>query len=48
MIMNYNDTNVGYVLEVDLNYPEHLHNKHNNYPLAPERYLDKLCGTFMI
>jgi hypothetical protein len=27
---------VGYVLEVDLDYPDHLHETHNDYPLAPE------------
>lgn len=27
----------GYVLEVDLHYPEHLHDVHNDYPLAPEK-----------
>lgn len=25
------------ILEVDLKYPKHLHNLHNDYPLAPER-----------
>jgi len=30
------DTPVGYVLEVDLKYPESLHEWHNAYPLAPE------------
>ena len=27
---------IGYVLEVDLDYPTDLHKKHNDYPLAPE------------
>ena len=27
----------GFILEVDLEYPEDLHNVHNAYPLAPER-----------
>ena len=26
-----------YLLEVDLKYPEEIHNFHNDYPLAPER-----------
>ena len=26
----------GYILEVDLRYPAHLHQKHNDYPLAAE------------
>ena len=30
------DESVGYLLEVDLNYPERLHDRHNCYPLAPE------------
>ena len=31
-----NDT-VGYILEVDLDYPSSLHDHHNDYPLAPEK-----------
>ena len=27
------------ILEVDLEYPEHLHDEHNDYPLAPERLM---------
>ena len=29
--------NVGYFLEVDLDYPDHLHCAHNEFPLAPEK-----------
>ena len=31
------DANVGYILEVDLEYPSSLHDLHNDYPLAPEK-----------
>ena len=30
---------MGYILEVDLDYTEHLHDAHNEYPLSPERLL---------
>ena len=28
---------VGYILEVDVEYPDELHEMHNDYPLAPEK-----------
>lgn len=31
------DAETGYILEVDLDYPDHLHDAHNCYPLAPEK-----------
>lgn len=42
---NYN----GYILEVDLEYPEVLHEKHNDFPLCPNKKkfgtTTKLCAT---
>ena len=36
-VMSINEkSDTGYVLEVDLEYPDELHELHNNYPLAPE------------
>ena len=35
---------VGYILEVDFEYPDELDNLHNDYPLAPEKLkLLKIC-----
>ena len=31
--------NIPCILEVDLEYPNHLHDLHNDYPLAPERLI---------
>ena len=28
---------IGYLLKVDLKYPDNLHDLHNDYPLAPEK-----------
>lgn len=61
-IRNFNILNtvsnseVGYILEVDLFYPPSLHNKHNEFPLAVEHmnvsydmlspYMQKMCDAF--
>ena len=31
------DDDLGYILEVDLDYPSHLHSSQNDYPLAPQK-----------
>ena len=37
-IMSINDeSSIGYFLEVDLEYPDELHELHNDFPLAPKR-----------
>jgi hypothetical protein len=38
--------NTGYILEVDLEYPSHLHDKHIGLPLAPVHRDGKLVPSF--
>ena len=40
-IINYPDGKKGYVLEVDLAYPQSLHDLHNAYPVAVEKVIVK-------
>ena len=35
------NNSIGYVLEVDLEYTQNLHNEHSDYPLAPEKIIIK-------
>ena len=54
-IMSINDKiPMGYFLEIDLKYPEELHELHNDFPLAPEKLtvsnnmLSKYCKNLVI
>ena len=52
------NSHYGYILEVDLEYPDELHNLHNNHPLDPEKlkvtydmlsdYSKKIAGKYII
>ena len=51
-VMSINEKSIiGYLLEVDLEYPDKLHELHNDYPLAPKKLalssdmLLKYCKT---
>ena len=35
-IINYKNNNIGYILEMDLEYPKELHDLHSDYLMAPE------------
>ena len=45
-IMNVlDDWSMGFVLEVDVDYPHKLHDSHSNYPLCCERHLFNFLHT---
>ena len=42
---NYDeDSDKGYILQADLEYPKNLHSFHNNLPFLPERMKIKKCS----
>ena len=42
-LLEKKDTNIGYIFEVDLDYPSSLWNSHNDYSLSPEKIkIDKI------
>ena len=44
---NYDeDSNKGYILEVDVEYPKYLHNLHSNLSLLSERMKIKKCNLY--
>ena len=49
-LLEKKDTKIGYIFEVDLEYPKKLWKSHNDYPLAPEKIkvdnVEKLIGSF--
>ena len=42
------DSSTGYILQVDLEYPQKLHNTHNDYPLVPEKIKYQKNGCLSI
>ena len=50
-ILNRNaDSSYGYLLEVDLECPENLHDKHKDFPMAPEKIKvsEKMLSPFQL
>ena len=50
-LLKKKDTKIGYIFEVDLEYPPSLWKEHNDYPLAPDRIkldkVEKLVSSFL-
>ena len=50
-LLKKKDTKIGYLFEVDLEYPSSLWKEHNDYPLAPDRIklgkVEKLVSCFL-
>ena len=47
-IRNYNgDSNKGYIIEVDVEYPKELHDLHTGFPFLPDRIKINKCNKFV-
>ena len=47
-IKNYDvDSNTGYILQVNVEYPKRLQNLHNDLPFLPERMMIKKCNKLV-
>ena len=47
-IKNYDeDSNKGYILEVDVEYPKNVHDLHSDLPFLPEKMIINKCGKLV-